>query len=135
MEAAAASFKTVVVAISSGFRKSVEPTGTPSTTYKGSLPPKAPKPRTRIWDVVPGCPLDKTVTPATLPINCCSTFPEGIAANSSAFTMETAAVVSRFVSVEYPVTITSSNAAASSRSVALITELPLTAISWVVKPR
>src|SRR5690606_13903678 len=71
-----ASFRICMLVISLGERKRILSTGTPSTTYKGSLLPlKDVVPRTRIDISDPGAPFGcVTATPASLPWIAWATF-------------------------------------------------------------
>src|SRR5690606_37874899 len=91
-----ASFKIWISAISLGDKNLMLSTGTPSTTYKGSLLPlKEVVPRIRIDISPPGVPLGcMTDTPAALPCNAWPTLTLGRCSRSSVETEETAVVTS-----------------------------------------
>jgi len=76
-------------------------TGTPSTTYKGSLLPlNEVVPRTRTTNSPPGVPLGRyTFTPAALPCIACAAEAMGRSFKSSNETEDTAVVTSPLLTV------------------------------------
>ena len=111
-DAAAASFKTVIFSISLGLIEDIilndllspltgeratspETTGTPSTTYRGSLVAFIePVPLTRISNAAPGCPLLLfIVKPGVVPARACSKEVTGISFKAFAPSTEAAAPV------------------------------------------
>ena len=78
MAAEAASFRTEMLSMSAGLRKSMPPVGMPSTTHRGSALLSEPVPRIRIDWVDPGCPeFWVTWTPAARPCRACSVLSTG----------------------------------------------------------
>ena len=88
--------------------------GTPSITYKGSVPPKNElEPRILILRPAPGAPsFCVTFTPASLPCMACKILPGLSRIMSSLFSLCAEPVKSDFFTVPYPITTTSASAEA-----------------------